>query len=268
MKKILLFTVVAAFATSCHKNAVTGRKQFKLFPESTLQQQALTEYTSFLSQAKVVNASGSRDAEMVTRVGNRIAKAITDYYTGIGKGSELEGYKWEFNLVNDNQVNAWCMPGGKVVVYSGLLPVTQNEAGLAVVMGHEICHAVAHHGNERISQTFLAQGLEVAGNVFTQNNQKANGIFNSIFAPSAQVGYLLPNSRKQELESDKFGLMFSAMAGYNPQEAIPFWKRMAAASGGQKPAEFMSTHPSDETRIAKLEAFMPEALTYYKPISK
>jgi predicted Zn-dependent protease len=266
MKKILLIAAIAGASLGCHKNAVTGRKQLKFFAESTLQQQALTEYRSFLGQAKVVGTTGSRDAEMVKRVGDRIAKAITSYYTSIGKGDELAGYEWEFNLVNDNQVNAWCMPGGKVVVYSGLLPVTQNEAALAVVMGHEICHAVAHHGNERISQTFLAQGLEVAGNIFTSNNQKANNIFNQIFAPGAQVGYLLPNSRKQELESDKFGLMFSAMAGYNPQEAVPFWKRMAAAGGGQKPPEFLSTHPSDDTRIAKLEAFMPEALTYYKPI--
>jgi predicted Zn-dependent protease len=269
MKKVLLISAFFVTILSCSRNAVTGRKQFKLIPESQLQAQALTEYRSFLSQAPLVNSAGSKDAEMVKRVGNRIAKAITDYYTSKGQANVLDGYEWEFNLVNDKQVNAWCMPGGKVVVYSGLLGVTQNEAALAVVMGHEICHAVAHHGNERMSQGMLAQGLEVAGNIFTQKNEKVNTLFNQVFAPGAQVAVLLPNSRNQEYESDHFGLNFCAMAGYNPQEAIPFWKRMAAASAsGQKPPEFLSTHPSDESRISRLEANMAEALTFYKPISK
>jgi predicted Zn-dependent protease len=273
MKKIFynLITVFLIVTTivACHRNAVTGRKQFMLLPESQLQAQALTEYQSFLSQAQVVNTTTSRDAEMVKRVGNRIATAITKYYTDQGKGDILNGYQWEFNLVNDKQVNAWCMPGGKVVVYAGLLGVTQNEAALAVVMGHEICHAVAHHGNERMSQGLLAQGIEVVGNIFTQKNEKVNTLFNSVFAPGAQVAVLLPNSRNQEYEADHFGLNFCAMAGYNPQEAVAFWKRMAAASASsQKPPEFLSTHPADENRIARIEEYMPEALTYYKPIGK
>jgi predicted Zn-dependent protease len=269
MKKVLLSLVVIASIVACTKNAVTGRKQLSLIPESELQSQALTQYQSFLSQAKVVNPSGSRDAEMVTRVGTRVAKAITDYYTNQGKGDILTGYQWEFNLVNDKQVNAWCMPGGKVVVYSGLLGVTQNEAALAVVMGHEICHAVAKHGNERMSQGMLAQGLEVVGNIFTQKNEKVNTLFNQVFAPGVQVGALLPNGRNQEYEADHFGLLFSAMAGYNPQEAVPFWKRMAAASASaQKQPEFLSTHPSDDNRIARIEGYMQEALGYYKPIGK
>jgi predicted Zn-dependent protease len=268
MKKVLLFISIISFASACTRNAVTGRKQFKLLPESQLQAQAITEYRSFLSQAPLVNSAGSKDAEMVKRVGTRIANAITKYYTDQGKGEILDGYQWEFNLVNDKQVNAWCMPGGKVVVYSGLLGVTQNEAALAVVMGHEICHAVAHHGNERMSQGLLAQGIEVAGNIFTQKNEKVNALFNQVFAPGAQIAVLLPNSRNQEYESDHFGLNFCAMAGYNPQEAIPFWKRMAAAANGQKPPEFLSTHPSDESRIARIEANMPEALGYYNPIGK
>ncbi len=271
MKKVLLFISAVALFVACSRNPITGRKQLKLLPESQLQAQALTEYKGFLSQAQVVNTSGSRDAEMVKRVGTRIANAITKYYTDQGKGEILEGYNWEFNLVNDKQVNAWCMPGGKVVVYSGLLGVTQNESGLAVVMGHEIFHAVGHHGNERMSQGLLAQGIEVAGNIFTQKNEKVNTLFNQIFAPGAQVAVLLPNSRNQEHESDHYGLLFCAMAGYNPQEAVPFWKRMAAASaasGNQKPPEFLSTHPSDESRIARIEGYMPEALGYYKPIGK
>jgi predicted Zn-dependent protease len=268
MKKYIFWLTAVAFFVACSTNSITGRKQLALFGEATLQQQAITEYQSFLSQNKVLNANSSKDAEMVRRVGNRIASAITQYYTQKGLAGELNGYKWEFNLVDSKEVNAWCMPGGKVVVYSGLLPVTQNEAGLAVVMGHEITHAIAHHGNERMSQGALAQGLEIVGNIATANNPKYNSLFNSIFAPGAQIAYLLPNSRNQELEADRFGLNFAAMAGYNPREAIPFWQRMAAAANGQKPPEFLSTHPSDENRIAKLEEYMPEALSYYKPVGK
>lgn len=253
----------------CSTNAITGRSQLSLFPESTLQQEAVSQYQSFLSENKVVSTSNSRDAEMVKRVGSRIAAAITSYYKSKGLASELDGYKWEFNLVNDPQVNAWCMPGGKVVVYTGLLPITQNEAALAIVMGHEITHAVAHHGNERMSQTALAQGLQIAGNIFTQNKEQANNIFNSVFAPAAQVAVLLPNSRKQEFEADHYGLIFAAIAGYNPREAIPFWQRMMAASeGSSKPPVFLASHPADQDRIAELQKFMPEALRYYKPIKK
>ncbi len=266
MKKVVVLILGLSIFAACTRNAITGRNQLKLFPEETLRQQALTEYQSFLSQSKVVSNNASKDAEMVKRVGTRIAKAITDYYTSKGLGSELEGYQWEFNLVNDPQVNAWCMPGGKVVVYTGLLPITQNEAALAVVLGHEITHAVAHHGNERVSQVAIAQGLEVAGNIFTSKNSKANAIFNNVFGPTAQVGVLLPNSRKQEYEADHLGLNFCAMAGYNPREAVPFWQRMSKAGGANKPPEFLATHPSDENRIAKLESYMDEALQYYKPV--
>lgn len=268
MKKLLLLVTTIAIFVACSQNAVTGRKQLKLFGEATLQQQALTEYQSFLSQNKVLNSGSNKDAEMVKRVGNRIAKAITDYYTQKGLAAELNGYKWEFNLVDSKEVNAWCMPGGKVVVYTGLLGITQNEAALAVVMGHEITHAVAHHGNERMSQGALAQGLEIVGNIATANNPKYNNLFNNVFAPTAQIAVLLPNSRNQEYEADEFGLNFAAMAGYNPRESVPFWQRMSAASGGQKPPEFLSTHPADENRIARLEAHMPKALEYYKPVGK
>jgi predicted Zn-dependent protease len=159
------------------------------------------------------------------------------------------------------------MPGGKVVVYTGLLPITQNEAALSIVLGHEITHAVAHHGQERISQVLLAQGIEVAGDVFTQGNSKANNIFKQVYAPSAQVGVLLPNSRNQEYEADHYGLLFAAMAGYNPREAIPFWQRMAALNKGNRPPEFLSDHPLDQNRINKLNDYMNEALSYYKPMN-
>jgi len=266
MKRIFSILLATIVLTACSTNSITGRKQFVMFPESTLQAEALTQYQTFLSQNKVVSSNTNRDAEMVKRVGTRIANAITSYYSSKGQSQELEGYKWEFNLVNDPQVNAWCMPGGKVVVYTGLLQVSQNEAALAVVLGHEITHAVAHHGNERMSQVTVAQGLEVAGNIFTQNNSKANAIFSNVFAPTAQIGVLLPNSRKQEYEADHYGLIFAAMAGYNPQEAIPFWQRMSAAGGNSGTPEFLATHPSDENRIARLKEYMPEALSYYKPV--
>lgn len=269
MKKafLLIISSIVIFS-ACTKNAVTGRSQLHLLNEGQLQQMALQEYQTFLSQNKVVSNASSKDAEMVKRVGTRIANAITNYYNSQGKGDVLNGYNWEFNLVNDKQVNAWCMPGGKVVVYTGLLPVTQNEAALAVVMGHEIAHAVAQHGNERMSQTLLAQGIGLAGNVLTSNNPQVNNIFNNTYGVGAQVGVLLPNSRKQELEADHYGLIFAALSGYNPQESIPFWERMANAGSGEKPPEFLSTHPSDETRIQRLKEFMPEALKYYKPIGK
>lgn len=263
----ILFLVVFLFSFSCNRNAITGRNQFSLFPEATLQQQALTQYRSFLSQNRVVSPSASADAQMVRRVGQRIAQAIQQYYTTKGMTSELSGYQWEFNLVSSNEVNAWCMPGGKVVVYSGLLPVTQNEGALAIVLGHEITHAVAHHGNERMSQAALARGLQVAGDVFTRNQAEANSLFNSVFAPGAQVAFLLPNSRKQEYEADRYGMIFAAMAGYDPREAVAFWRRMATA-GGKKPPEFLATHPSDENRIQRIEKHMQEALTYYSPLKK
>lgn len=266
MKNLLAGLIAVSSFISCTTNAVTGRKQLVLFPESTLQAEALTQYQSFLSQNKVVTSTGNKDAEMVKRVGQRIANAINTYYANNPTVSaDLKTYKWEFNLVDSKEVNAWCMPGGKVVVYTGLLPITQNEAALGVVLGHEITHAIAHHGNERMSQVTVAQGLAVAGDFFTKNKQQANSIFNNVFGPAAQVGVLLPNSRNQEYEADHYGLIFCAMAGYNPRESIPFWQRMSAG-GGSKPPEFLATHPSDENRIAKLEGYMDEALSYYKPV--
>jgi predicted Zn-dependent protease len=267
MKILLyLFAGTSIFISACTTNAVTGRKQLSLISESALQQEAVSQYRSFLSQNREISASESRDAEMVKRVGTRIASAITQYYRSKGLLNELAGYNWEFKLVNNKEVNAWCMPGGKVVVYTGLFSVAQNEAQLAIVLGHEITHAVAHHGQERISQAMLAQGVGVAGsNVF--GNSQAGNIFNNVYGPAATVGVLLPNSRNQELEADHYGLIFAAMAGYNPREAVPFWTRMAN-KGGAKPPAFLSSHPADARRIQKIKELMPEALKYYKPVSR
>jgi predicted Zn-dependent protease len=222
---------------------------------------ALTEYKSFLGSNKVVPVNNN-NSEMVKRVGTRIAAAINRYYQAQGLGSVLEGYNWEFNLVESKEVNAWCMPGGKVVVYTGLLPITQNETALAIVLGHEITHAVAGHGRERMSQQMLAQGIQVAGDVALSNNPSTVNIFNQVYAPTSQVAVLLPYSRKHEYEADHYGLIFAAMAGYDPREAIPFWERMAAM-GGEKPPILLSDHPADADRIAKLKELMPEALKYY-----
>lgn len=270
MKQVLIsFVVLVFFITGCAKNQVTGRKQLSLLPESELQAMAGQQYKQFLSENKVVSSSVNKDAEMVRRVGTRIAYAITKYYESQGKPQIMDGYQWEFNLVNDNQVNAWCMPGGKVVVYTGLLPVSRNEAGLAVVMGHEIAHAIATHGNERMSQGLLQQLGGVALQVAMVNKpQQTQDLFMTAYGAGSQIGVLLPFSRKQELEADQFGLRFAAMAGYNPQEAIPFWQRMAQAGSGQKPPEILSTHPSDETRIEKMKQYTQEAMQFYKPIGK
>ena len=268
MKKIFSFVLLATLFASCTQNLVTGRKQLSLVSENELQTMATQEYQSFLNDNKVVNASNNRDAEMVRRVGSRISAAIKTYYDGKGMPSVLEGYNWEFNLVDNKEANAWCMPGGKVVVYTGLLPLTQNEAGLAVVIGHEITHAVAQHGSERMSQALLQQLGGVVLQVALANKKaETQNLFLSAYGVGTSVGVLLPFSRKEESEADKFGLYFSAMAGYNPQEAIPFWERMAAA-GGDKPPEFLSSHPSDATRIENIRAYMPQAMKFYKPVSK
>jgi predicted Zn-dependent protease len=265
MRKLFFSVVLGLFTTSCATNAITGRSQLSLVPETEMQTMALSQYSQFLSSNKVV--SGTANAQMVKRVGSKIALAITNYYKSKGVGGVLDGYQWEFNLVDSKEVNAWCMPGGKVVVYTGILPVTQNETALAIVLGHEISHAVAGHGRERMSQQMVAQGVQVIGQVALSKNPTANNIFNQVYPMGSQVGVLLPNSRKQELEADRFGLLYAAMAGYNPEEAVPFWKRMANL-GGQKPPAFLSSHPADDERIVKLQAAMPEALQYYANAKK
>ncbi len=256
---LVLFLSVPFFA--CKTNSITGRSQLDLVSESDVQTMALTQYKDFLSKNQLV-PSTNRNQEMVRRVGNRISTAITKYYNEHGAGDELKGYTWEFNLVESKEVNAWCMPGGKVVVYTGLLPFTQNETALAIVLGHEITHAVAGHGRERMSQQMLAQGIQVAGDVALGSNPNTVNIFNQVYGPAAQIGVLLPYSRKQESEADHYGLIFAAMAGYDPQEAIPFWTRMASM-GGEKPPVLLSDHPADQQRIDDLKKEMPEAMKYY-----
>ncbi|MGL6269445.1 MAG: M48 family metallopeptidase, partial [Chitinophagaceae bacterium] len=216
-----------------------------------------------------ISTGGSRDQEMVTRVGKRIANAVAVFAAEQGKTDLLKGYQWEFNLVDSKEVNAWCMPGGKVVVYTGLLPVSQNEVGLAIVMGHEIAHAVAKHGNERMSQGLMQQMGGMAISVAVANKPaETQAIFNEAYGIGSAMGGTLPFSRKHELEADRYGLIFAAKAGYDPGEAVAFWERMAKISTGQKQPEILSTHPSDETRIEKVKTYAQEAMKYYKPVNQ
>jgi predicted Zn-dependent protease len=265
MKTVFTVLIIACLLVGCVINKITGRNQLSLVSESELQLMATSQYKTFLAENKVLDPGSSKDAAMVDRIGLRITKAITKYFESEGKGSVLDGYVWEFNTVESKEVNAWCMPGGKVVVYTGILPVTQSETALAVVMGHEIAHAIGKHGNERMSQALVQQmggmALEVA---VAKKPKETQDIFMTSYGIGSQVGAMLPWSRQQETEADQYGLIFTAMAGYDPQEAIPFWQRMSEMSKGSPP-EFLSTHPSDETRIRKLKKFMPEALKYYTP---
>lgn len=262
MKHFIFLLLSSLFLTGCVLNLVTGRNQLRLVPESELQLMATSQYSAFLAEHNVLSPN-NKEAIMVNRVGTRISNAITKYYLSQGQQSVINGYKWEFNTVDSKEVNAWCMPGGKVVVYNGLLQVTQNETALAIVIGHEIAHAIAKHGSERMSQGMMQQlggvALQVA---LSQKPRETQNLFLQSYAIGSQVGAILPWSRQQETEADQYGLIFAAMAGYNPQEAIPFWKRMSNA-GGASPPEFLSTHPSDETRTKKLKKFMPEAMQYY-----
>ena len=225
---------------------------------------ALTSYSDFLKEhPPVVNSNA--DAQMVKRVGERVKDAVVQYMRDHNLYDRIKDYKWEFNLVDSKDVNAWCMPGGKVVVYSGLLPVTKNEESLALVMGHEIAHAIARHGNERMSQQLIAATGGLALDVALMNKPaETRQLFNTAYGVGANLGVLLPYSRLHETEADKLGLIFMAMAGYNPAIAPDFWKRMAAVSGNKVP-EILSTHPSSETRIHDLNKFMPTAMKYYKP---
>ena len=263
LRKVVGIMILALFLQSCSKVPVTGRKQVNLLPESTLMDMSLTNYREFLSQNPAVG-SGHVNGDMVKRVGNKMASAVEKYLKKKGLSKRIKDYKWEFNLVNDNTVNAWAMPGGKVVVYSGIMSVAQDETGLAVIMGHEIAHAIARHGNERMSQQLLLQagglGLAVA---LDQKPALTRDLFLLSYGVGTSIGSL-KFSRDHELEADKMGLVFMALAGYDPEAAVGFWQRMAA-QGGAKPPEFLSTHPSDERRIKDIKAFLPEAKKYYNP---
>ncbi|TAH41639.1 MAG: M48 family peptidase [Bacteroidetes bacterium] len=260
--KILYSLLVVMMVSACSKVPITKRKQLNILPESQLMSMSLTSYRDFLKDNPPV--MNTPEAAMVKTVGTNISNAVTRYMNQNGQGSRIQGYAWEFNLVNSPEANAWCMSGGKVVVYKGLLPLTLDASGLAIVMGHEVAHAVARHGNERMSQQLAAAGLGIGIDLATSGqNPQIRNIFLASYGIGSTLG-VLAYSRLHETEADKLGLIFAAMAGYDPQKAVSFWERMAA-KGGAKPPELLSTHPSDQTRIKNLKDFMPTALKYYKP---
>jgi len=272
MKKVFFAATVSAaiLLNACTSSVVplTGRKYstFGVDP-AQLEQQAALGYSQLLSDpsTKVVTTN-TPDAQRVKNIGTKIAAAVTQYMNSNGFGEQIKNYKWEFNLIESPEVNAWCMPGGKVAVYTGILKVTKDDLGLATVMGHEIAHAIAQHSAQRASQVQKAQiGGALIGAATGGKSQGTQDMINQLYGLGAQGLVILPNSRAQESEADRMGLSFMAMAGYNPQSAIEFWQRMAQASQGkEKPSVFFSTHPTDESRIQQIRTDLPEALKYYK----
>ncbi|BAO77127.1 M48 family metallopeptidase [Winogradskyella sp. PG-2] len=273
LKKVILSLGILAVILSCATNPFTGKKTLAFVSNDQLFPSAFAQYNQVLSENKVIK--GTKDAEMITRVGQRIAVAAERWLNANGHQSYLDDYQWEYTLIESEQVNAWCMPGGKIAFYTGILPIAQNETGVAAIMGHEVIHALANHGQQRMSAAYLQQGLAEAGNVALANDQKALGIFNQSFGIVSNVAGMLPFSRAHETEADRVGLLIMAIAGYNPDEGAELWKRMKANSGGQAPPEFLSTHPSNDTRITNLQAMAPTAqaeakkfgVTSFRPIN-
>ncbi|MBT8323670.1 MAG: M48 family metallopeptidase [Bacteroidia bacterium] len=272
IKKLILSIGVALVIVACATNPFTGKKTMAFVSNDQLFPSAFAQYDQFLSENNVV--TGTSESEMITRVGQRIAVAAERWLNANGYQGYLEDYKWEYNLVDDKTVNAWCMPGGKIVFYTGILPIAANETGVAAIMGHEVAHALANHGQQRMSAAYLQQGIAVAGNIALQNDKNL-GIYNQAYGIVTTVGGMLPFSRAHETEADKIGLYLMGIAGYNPDEAAELWKRMKANSNGQAPPEFLSTHPSNDSRIANLKALAPKAkaeakkfgVTSFRPIN-
>jgi predicted Zn-dependent protease len=266
MKKIktgIFVILIAVFLVpSCSLVPLTGRRQLSLVSDSDMLSTSFVQYDQFMKENKL--SSNTTQTNLVKGVGRRIQNAVAAYFAQKSLSGDLNGFEWEYNLIESKEVNAWCMPGGKVVVYSGILPITQNETGLAVVMGHEIAHAVAKHSNERMSQELVAQlGGQTLAAALQQKPQQTQDLWMGLFGVGVQVGAVLPYSRVQEGEADHLGLIFMAMAGYDPNSAIDFWQRMSQNEQSQS-IEFLSTHPSDENRIRKIKSEIPEAMKYYK----
>jgi predicted Zn-dependent protease len=257
MKRIALALMVFLMVAACKTNPFTGKKMFNMHSNSSIFPTAFAQYDQFLNENKVIE--GTADAQMIERVGKKIAAAAERWFNANGYPGYLKDYRWDYNLVDDKTVNAWCMPGGKIVFYTGILPVCQGETGVAVVMGHEVAHALADHGAQRMSAGTLQQIGAVGVAVATSGQTAANqDMWMQAYGLGSQVGGMLPFSRGHESEADKIGLTLMAIAGYNPDEAAELWKRMKA-NGGEAPAEIMSTHPSNDTRIANLTQWAPNA---------
>lgn len=256
MKKLILVLAIFLGVTACKTNPFTGKKVLNFYGNSQLFPTAFAQYDQFLEEHKVVE--NTAESRMITKVGQRISSAAERWLSANGYQGYLKDYKWEYNLVKDETVNAWCMPGGKIVFYTGIMPICDGETGVAVVMGHEVAHALADHGAQRMSAGTLQQLGAVAGNVAIQDEQKRN-LFNQAYGVGSTVGVMLPFGRSHETEADRIGLQIMAIAGYDPDEAAELWKRMKANSDGQAPPEFLSTHPSNDTRIQNLTEWAPAA---------
>lgn len=260
---LMAFFVIPIFLSGCATVPLTERRSLHLVPDSELLTLSFQEYKKILSESRL--SRNQRQVQLVKNVGFKIARAAEAFLKETGKQELISKYRWEFNLIEDDKtVNAWVLPGGKAAVYTGILPFTRDETGLAVVLGHEVAHAIANHGNERMSNGLLSQMGGTALSIALANNpQMTQQIFMTVFGIGARVGFLLPYSRLQESEADKIGLILMARAGYDPNEAITFWKRMSQ-QGGVKPPEFLSTHPAPETRINNIRKSIPEAMRYYR----
>ena len=265
-KNVLLLILAALLLSSCSSVPITGRKQLSLISDAEVLSSSLTQYKDYMAQATV---SGNKvQSEMVTRVGKALAMATETYLKNNGMESDIQNYAWEFSLVANTEVNAFCMPGGKIVVYEGLMKMVSTEDELAVVIGHEVAHAVAKHSNERMSQQILAQyGSNVLNSALANKSAAVQSVAGQVFGLGAQYGVMLPFSRKQENEADYMGMVLMSMAGYNPDMALTFWQKMSAGGGASVP-ELLSTHPSDETRINNIKKNLPKIKqTYYKKSS-
>ncbi len=256
MKRYALVLMVLLLVAACKTNPFTGKKTLNFYPNSQIFPMAFAQYNQFLEENNVVD--NTAEARMVERVGERISAAAERWLTANGYPAYLNDYRWEYKLVKDEQANAWAMPGGKIVFYSGIMDIAQNEAGVAAIMGHEVAHALADHGAQRMSAGTLQQLGAVAGNIAIDDPQKRN-IFNQAYGIGSTVGVMLPFSRSHETEADRIGLQIMAIAGYDPAEAAELWKRMKAKSGNAAPPEFLSTHPSNDTRIKNLTEWAPLA---------
>lgn len=269
MKKRILFPSIFALSLflSCSTSPFTGKKSFNIVSNEQIFPSAFQQYSQFLKENKVI--TGTADAQRVATVGAKIRKAAEQYLASLGYNDYLNGYQWEYHLVESKDVNAWCMPGGKIVVYSGILPITKDEAGLATVLGHEVSHALANHGAQRMSAAELQQlgavGVSVAAGGQSAETQD---ILQQAYGVGSNVAGMLPFSRSQESEADEIGLTLMAIAGYNPDQALVFWERMSAKAGGSTPPEILSTHPSDATRIAKIKSLIPKAKATAKKFGK
>ena len=263
MNKLIYILFTCVFCSSCTTVPLTGRSQLDFIPSDIMTSMSYQQYGDFLKSNKL--STNTQEIQRVKTVGVKIQKAVEKYMLEQGLADKLKKYQWEFNLVESKDVNAWCMPGGKVVVYTGILLITQDNNGLAVVMSHEIAHAIAQHGNERMSQGLISSLGEFTLSTALQNKPEATKqLWMTAFNAGAQYGVLLPYSRLQESEADRLGLIFMAMAGFDPNTAVGFWQRMAKLNEGKANLEFLSSHPSDENRIKNIKSQLPEALKYYK----